>query len=148
MKRILRSLALGVAVTLGGVHTQFVALMLPGTAVSGLGFGAVFSGTLRTVLPLAKADERAGLLSAFYLEGYLAFSLPAVLTGFLAPIVGLPLAADVYGTAVILMAVASTTCARRVGTIRELAFLVLQSIAREACIVWRPQEPSSLTPRR
>src|SRR6266446_1251840 len=48
-------------------------------------------------MPLAKADERAGLLSAFYLEGYLAFSLPAVLTGFLVPIVGLPLAADVYG---------------------------------------------------
>jgi hypothetical protein len=30
-----------------------------------------------------------------------------VLTGFLAPIVGLPLAADVYGAAVIVMAVAS-----------------------------------------
>jgi hypothetical protein len=48
-----------------------------------------------------------GLLSAFYLEGYLAFSLPAVLTGFLVPIVDLPVAADVYGAAVILMAVAS-----------------------------------------
>lgn len=101
------ALAVGVAITLGGVHTQFVALMLFGTMVSGVGFGAVFSGTLRTVLPLAKADERAGLLSAFYREGYLAFSLPAVLTGFLAPIAGLPLAADVYGAAVILMAVTS-----------------------------------------
>ena len=58
-------------------------------------------------MPLANADERAGLLSAFYVEGYLAFSLPAVLAGFLAPIVGLPLAADIYGVAVILMAVAS-----------------------------------------
>ena len=106
------ALALGVAITLGGVHTQSVALMLLGTMVSGLGFGAVFSGTFRTVLPLAKADERAGLLSAFYLEGYLAFSLPAVLTGFLAPIVGLVLAADVYGAAVILMAVASLIAIR------------------------------------
>jgi MFS family permease len=101
------ALALGVVLTVGGVHTQVVALILLGTVVSGLGFGAVFSATLRTVLPLAKADERAGLLSAFYLEGYLAFSLPAVLTGFLAPIVGLRLAADVYGAAVIVMAVAS-----------------------------------------
>jgi MFS family permease len=109
--RVLRgaipALVLGVGVTLGGVHAQFVALMLLGTMVSGVGFGAVFSGTLRTVLPLAKADERAGLLSAFYLEGYLAFSVPAVLTGFLAPAVGLSLAADVYGAAVILMAAAS-----------------------------------------
>ena len=55
------ALALGVAITLGGVHTQSVALMLLGTMVSGLGFGAVFFGTLRTVLPLAKVDERAGL---------------------------------------------------------------------------------------
>ena len=101
------ALALGVAITLGGVHGQFVAVMLLGTMVSGLGFGTVFSGTLRTVLPFAKAEERAGLLSAFYLEGYLAFSLPAVLTGFLIPIVGLPFAADAYGAAVILMAVAS-----------------------------------------
>jgi MFS family permease len=101
------SLALGVAITLAGVQTQFVALMLLGTVVSGLGFGAAFSGTIRTVMPLAKADERAGLLSAFYVEGYLAFSLPAVLTGFLAPSVGLPLAADIYGAAVIVMAVAS-----------------------------------------
>jgi len=106
------ALALGVAITLGGAHARCVALMLVGTMVSGLGFGAVFSGTLRTVLPLANADERAGLLSAFYLEGYLAFSLPAVLTGFLAPIVGLPLAADVYGSAVILMAVASLVAIR------------------------------------
>ena len=101
------ALAVGVTITLTGVHTQSVALMLLGTIVSGAGFGTVFSGTLRTVLPLAKADERAGLLSAFYVEGYLAFSLPAVLTGFFAPIAGLSLAADIYGAAVILMAVAS-----------------------------------------
>jgi hypothetical protein len=69
------------------------------------------SGTIRTVMPLAKADERAGLLSAFYVEGYLAFSLPAILTGLFAPVVGLPLAADIYGAAVILLAVASLLAA-------------------------------------
>ena len=42
----------------------------------------------------------------------LAFSLPALLTGFLAPIVGLVLAADLYGAAVILMAVASLIAIR------------------------------------
>ncbi len=100
-------LALGVAITLAGVHAQLVWLMLAGTVVSGSGFGAAFSGSMRTVLPLAKADERAGLLSAFYVEGYLSFSLPAVLTGLLAPVVGLTVAADVYGAAVIAMALAS-----------------------------------------
>lgn len=101
------ALAAGVAVTLAGVHGQLVWLMLAGTVVSGIGFGAAFSGTLRTVLPLAKTDERAGLLAAFYVEGYLSFSLPAVLAGLTVPMVGLTLAAYAYGAAVIAMALAS-----------------------------------------
>jgi MFS family permease len=101
------ALALGVAITLAGVHAQLVWLMLAGTVIAGLGFGAAFSGTMRTVLPLARTDERAGLLSAFYVEGYLSFSLPAVLAGFAVPMIGLTVAAYVYGTAVIAMALAS-----------------------------------------
>jgi hypothetical protein len=114
--RVLRGgivvLAIGVAITLAGVQAQLVWPMLAGTMVSGAGFGAAFSSSMRTVLPLAKADERAGLLSAFYVEGYLSFSLPAVLTGFLAPIVGLTVAADVYGATVIVMALASLLSVR------------------------------------
>jgi MFS family permease len=109
--RMLRSgiiaLPIGVAITLAGVQYQFVWIMLFGTVVSGLGFGSVFSGALRSVMPWAKADERAALLSAFYVEGYLAFSLPAVLAGFLAPVVGLTRAANFYGIAVIVLALAS-----------------------------------------
>ena len=101
------ALALGVAITLASVREQLVWLMLLGTIIAGIGFGAAFSGTLRSVLPLAKSDERAGLLAAFYVEGYLSFSLPAVLAGLAAPMVGLTVAAYVYGTAVIVMALAS-----------------------------------------
>jgi hypothetical protein len=67
----------------------------------------VFSGALRSVMALAKPSERAALLSAFYVEGYLAFTLPAILAGFLAPVIGLTTAADFYGAAVILLALAS-----------------------------------------
>ena len=97
----------GVAITLAGVHEQMVWLMLIGTIISGTGFGAAFAGTMRTVLPLAKTDERAGLLAAFYVEGYLSFSLPAVLAGLAVPMVGLTVAAYVYGSAVIVMTLAS-----------------------------------------
>jgi len=95
-----------------------VGAMLSGTVVSGIGFGSVFSGTLGTVMPLAKPDERASLLSAYFVEGYLAFSLPAVIAGFLAPIVGLTTAADFYGTGVIVLAVGSlaATMLRRKNT--------------------------------
>jgi len=106
------ALAFGVAVTLAGVHAQLVWLMLLGTVIAGIGFGAAFSGTMRTVLPLAKTDERAGLLSAFYVEGYLSFSLPAVVTGFVVPMVGLTFAAYVYGSAVIVMALVSMVAVR------------------------------------
>ncbi len=101
------ALAVGVAITLGGVREQLVSLMLAGTLIAGIGFGAAFSGTMRTVLPLAKTDERAGLLAAFYVEGYLSFSLPAMAAGLAVPMVGLTTAAYVYGTAVIAMALAS-----------------------------------------
>ena len=106
------ALILGVAITLAGVHAQLVWLMLAGTIVSGIGFGAVFSGTLRTVLPLAQPDERAGLLAAFYVEGYLSFSLPAVLAGLAVPMVGLPTAAYVYGAGVMAMALVSAVAVR------------------------------------
>jgi hypothetical protein len=94
-------------ITLAGIQWGLVSVMMFGTVVSGMGFGSAFSGTLRTVMPLANPDERASLLAAYFVEGYLAFSLPAVLAGFLAPIVGLTTAADFYGIGVILLAVGS-----------------------------------------
>jgi len=115
------ALAAGVAITLAGVQTQLVALMLAGTVVSGVGFGAAFSGTMRTVMPQAQAHERAGLLSAFYVEGYLSFSLPAILAGLLAPVAGLPLAADIYGAVVILLATASLLAMRRAPDARSIS---------------------------
>jgi hypothetical protein len=101
------SLALGVAITLIGVRTQSVLLLMSGTLVAGLGFGAAFSATVRTLLPLAQARERAGLLSAFYVESYLAFSIPAIAVGLLAPRLGLPVSAYVYGAVVLLLALSS-----------------------------------------
>ena len=109
------ALVAGVAITLAGVQMQRVSLMLLGTIVAGVGFGAAFSGAMRTVMPQAEAHERAGLLSAFYVEGYLSFSLPAILTGLVAPISGLPLAADVYGAVVIMLAIASLLAMVRSG---------------------------------
>jgi hypothetical protein len=106
------ALGVGVAVTLAGVYEQLVWLMLVGMVISGVGFGAAFSGAIRTVLPLAKPNERAGLLAAFYVEGYLSFSLPAVLAGLAVPMVGLTVAAYVYGMAVIVMALVSTITVR------------------------------------
>jgi len=104
-----------VALTLAGVQMQHVSLMLIGTVVAGTGFGAAFSGSMRTVMQQAEAHERAALLSVFYVEGYLSFSLPAILTGLVAPLTGLQLAADVYGALVILLALGSLLAMLRSG---------------------------------
>src|SRR5712672_633349 len=101
------TLAFGVLITLAGVQYRNVGVMLFGTLIGGIGFGTVFSGTLRSVLPYAQPGERAGLLSAYFVEGYLSFSLPAFAAGLLAPIVGLTRTADFYGIGVILLAITS-----------------------------------------
>jgi MFS family permease len=110
------ALVTGVTITLAGVQMQHVILMLVGTLVAGTGFGAAFSGSMRTVMPQAEAHERAGLLSAFYVQGYLSHCVPAILTGVAAPIAGLPLAADVYGAVVIVLALGSLLVMFRSGT--------------------------------
>ncbi|SEI13484.1 Major Facilitator Superfamily protein [Rhizobium tibeticum] len=94
---------LGILTVVGGVHLGAVPLLLIGTFLTGAGFGTNFLGSIGTIMPLAKADERAGLLSAFYIQSYLAFSLPAILAGFLVKSLGYQLTTDLYATAIILV---------------------------------------------
>jgi hypothetical protein len=98
------TLSLGVAVSLFGIQQQQVAALLAGTVIAGAGFGSTFSGIMRALLPTAAPDQRAGLLSAFYVQSYLAFSLPAVAAGLAVPLVGLSVAAYVYGAVIIVLA--------------------------------------------
>jgi hypothetical protein len=98
------TLGLGVAVSMIGIEQQQVAALLAGTVIAGAGFGSTFSGTLRTLLPTAEPHQRAGLLSAFYLQSYLAFALPAVLAGLSVPRIGLSTTAYIYGAVIILLA--------------------------------------------
>ncbi|MGO7396815.1 MFS transporter [Rhizobium ruizarguesonis] len=94
---------LGILTVVAGVHLANVPLLLIGTTFTGAGFGTNFLGSIGTIMPLAKPDERAGLLSAFYVQSYLAFSLPAILAGFLAKSAGYALTTDIYATAILLM---------------------------------------------
>jgi hypothetical protein len=91
------ALVLGVGVTLAGVQLHSTGAFFIGSVIAGLGFGAAFNGTLRSVVPLAEAHERAGLMSTFFVLSYLAFSLPAIAAGMLAGRVGLQAASTAYG---------------------------------------------------
>src|SRR5258708_3802315 len=101
------TLSLGVAVSMFGIWQQQVSALLAGTVIAGAGFGSTFSGTLRALLPTAGPHQRAGLLSAFYLQSYLAFSLPAIAAGLSVPLIGLSTDAYLYCAVIVLLAVIS-----------------------------------------
>ncbi|MCW4116926.1 MFS transporter [Aurantimonas sp. MSK8Z-1] len=95
----------GMLVLVLGVHQGSVPVLLVGTLGTGIGFGAGFLGCVGSIVPLAAPDERAELLAAFYVESYLAFSVPAIIAGVLAGQVGLRLTTDIYAAAIILLVV-------------------------------------------
>jgi hypothetical protein len=77
------ALITGVALTLLSLDISSTALFFVGTTISGVGFGSGFQGGIRTVVPLATAHERAGVLSLLYTISYLGMGLPAVIAGVL-----------------------------------------------------------------
>jgi MFS family permease len=113
------ALVAGVTVTLVAIAGNSPVGFFIGTAIAGMGFGAGFQGAIRSVVPLAQAHERAGVLSVLYVVAYLAMGVPAVLGGIgVAHGGGLFMTAREYGIAVIVLAafaLLGTTRAARLG---------------------------------
>ena len=86
----------GVATTFGAIATTAPAAFLAGTGVAGVGFGLAFQGAFRMILALATPGQRAGLVTAVFAVGYLAFSVPALIAGVAATKFGLHSTALVY----------------------------------------------------
>jgi MFS family permease len=102
------SIALGLALLLASLATRSLALFFVGTAVAGLGFGGAFSALVQTLAPLAGPHERGELFAAIFVVSYLAFSLPAMLAGFLVAPLGLLSTAEGYAAVLLLIAVFGT----------------------------------------
>ncbi|MGL9735792.1 MAG: hypothetical protein ACR5LF_09655 [Symbiopectobacterium sp.] len=58
-------LIVGMMLMLFAVHRTSASWLLAGACITGLGFGMAFLGALRSVLPLAKPHERAGITAVF-----------------------------------------------------------------------------------
>ena len=86
----------GMTVTFGAIATTTPAAFLAGTAVAGAGFGLAYLGAFRMILALATPDQRAGLVTAVFIVGYLAFSIPALIAGVATTKFGLYSTALVY----------------------------------------------------
>ena len=83
------------------------AAFLTGTAVAGVGFGLAFQGSFRMITALAEPDDRAGLVTAIYIVGYLAFSVPALIAGVATTHFGLHPTALVYSASLAILAAAA-----------------------------------------
>lgn len=101
------SLLVGVAIVVGSLPYNSIAVFFFGTAVAGAGFGTAFQGSVRTVVPFAAPHERAGVLSTIFIISYIALGAPAVIAGWmLAEHGNLIATAQIFGA--VIMALAGT----------------------------------------
>ncbi|MCW2524717.1 MAG: major facilitator superfamily 1 [Frankiales bacterium] len=98
----------------GGVYVGSLAIMIVGQAIAGVGFGAAFTAALRLMLPLAAADQSAGVVAAIYLVSYVAFGVPIVIAGYLAGPLGEVHAVYWYTVLTVLLAVGSLAAQIRI----------------------------------
>ncbi|MDQ0589139.1 MFS transporter [Variovorax paradoxus] len=102
------SIAAGLALLLASLATRSLALFFAGTAIAGVGFGGSFSALVQTLAPQADSHERGELFAAIFVVSYLAFSLPAMLAGFLVAPLGLLNTAEGYAAVLLLIAAFGT----------------------------------------
>ncbi|MEV1327943.1 MFS transporter [Micromonospora costi] len=111
------ALVLGMIITLLSIMAHSVVGFFVGLAFGGVGFGGGFQGSIKTVMPLVEAHERASVLSLLYVVCYVGFGLPTVIAGFLVVYAGgLPRTASEYSVAVILLALVALFGLRRATT--------------------------------
>jgi predicted MFS family arabinose efflux permease len=94
----------GVTGTVTALLTGSLTLFFAAAVVSGFGFGSAFLGAMATVTRGVAPGERAGLLSSVFVVSYLMFSLPAIAAGIAAGAIGLARTAEIYGAAVVVLA--------------------------------------------
>jgi MFS family permease len=75
------SLAFGAALTVLAISYASISWFFVGTALTGVGFGTGFQGSVRSIVPFAAPHERAGVLSIIFLVSYLSMGAPAVVAG-------------------------------------------------------------------
>jgi MFS family permease len=103
----------GAAAIIGGVLAGSLAAMLAGQAIAGVGFGAAFTAALQLLIPLVRAQERAGLVAAIYVVSYVAFGVPIVVEGELVGPLGEIPSVVAYSALTILLALTSLIGQRR-----------------------------------
>jgi MFS family permease len=98
------ALAVGVALIALSASEDSAVALVSGSAVAGAGFGVAFLGALRALSAAIPPDQRAGVMSAFFVVGYTALSAPAVMAGLAVTPLGLESTFAIFGCGVAALA--------------------------------------------
>jgi MFS family permease len=98
------ALAAGMVLLVIATATGSGLVFLAGAVVGGAGFGVAFLGALRALSAVIPDEQRAAVLSAFYVVAYAALSLPAIAGGLVVVSLGLRPTFEVFGSAVAALA--------------------------------------------
>ena len=101
------TLAAGAGITIAAIETGSSTVLLLGTAIAGVGYGPAFTGAYRTVVALAPAGDRAGLIAAMFTLSYLATGVGGLIAGFTTTHYGLHATALVFSAVVTGLAAAA-----------------------------------------
>lgn len=88
---------LGILAVLFGINATWLPAVWIGAVLGGIGFGGSFGGQIRLIAPHIQPHQRAGVFASIYAAAYLAFSLPVIIAGQLAPVWGLVPTLLAYG---------------------------------------------------
>lgn len=96
-------LFMGVILLLFGVNISRVVLLFVGSSLAGVGFGICFMKEMAVLLTAVDDTVKSRVLSVFYIESYLAFCIPVLVTSFALNQYGASLvtATNIYGIAIL-----------------------------------------------
>jgi MFS family permease len=106
-------LAVGMGMIVAAAATESAVLFTLGAIVTGAGFGTAFLGGLRSLSSAIPSEHRAATMSAFYLVAYGSLSVPAVLAGIVVEPLGVRETFEIFGSAIIVVALLVTAEAWR-----------------------------------
>jgi predicted MFS family arabinose efflux permease len=112
----------GIVLFIASITATSLPLLWIGAVIGGAGLGGAFTGTIRSLVPLVEAHERAGLFSAIYLVSYLTFGVPVIVAGLFLSSIGVTAIALIFGAVTVVAAAAGVVTqlatARRTGLAR------------------------------
>jgi MFS family permease len=94
------ALAAGMILIVVAAAADSSATYLVGSIVGGVGFGVAFLGGLRALVAAIPYEQRAAVMSAFYIVAYASLSVPAVLAGIVVTHLGLGSTFETFGSIV------------------------------------------------